>query len=118
MAADAPKTPDELYGAEGDPVEDTTEPEKDFSKPWLDLIKDHDKAGFEDYHKRCDIIEKLYGDADRLASQTRDSEFQIFSANVQVLKPSIYNRAPVPVVVPRFRDRRPLQRVTSEMLER
>src|SRR5580765_2116477 len=105
-------TPDQLYE---DP-EDNDE-ESDDAQSWLDLIKDHDKAGYADYHTRCDKIDKLYADGERLGNKARDSEFAIFWANIQVLKPSIYSRPPVPVVVPRFRDRKPLPRTSAEFLE-
>jgi hypothetical protein len=48
----------------------------------------------------------------------RDRQFQLFWANISVLGPSIYSRPPVPVVVPRFKDRKPLPRLASELLER
>jgi hypothetical protein len=73
---------------------------------------------FRDYHDRAENIEKVYADLGRLASDTRDKQFQLFWANIQVLGPSIYARPPVPVVVPRFKDRKPLSRMASELLER
>ncbi len=87
------------------------------SGPWLAMIADAEKA-FEDYHARADRIDDLYANLRKLAAETRDREFQLFWANVEVLKPSIYARPPVPVCVPKFKDRRPLYRVASEMLER
>ena len=53
-----------------------------------------------------------------LRNQHRDRQFNLFWANLEILKPSIYAKAPVPVVVPKFKDRRPLYQVTSELLER
>jgi hypothetical protein len=84
---------------------------------WLKAIKDAEKA-FADYQAKCDNIDKLYADLSRLASNTRDRQFQMFWANIEVLGPSIYARPPVPVVVPRFKDRKPLPRQASEILER
>ena len=84
---------------------------------WLAQIKDAEKA-FEDYQDRADNIDRLYSDLSRLAASDRDRQFQLFWANVQVLGPSIYSRPPVPVVVPKFKDRRPLYRTASELLER
>ncbi|WP_395449943.1 hypothetical protein ACHMW7_09095 [Aminobacter sp. UC22_36] len=88
------------------------------SKAWLALIASHDRAGFADYHERCGNIEKQYANLARLASMSRDRQFQIFWANIEVLKPSMYARPPVPVVAPRFSDNRPLQRAAAELLER
>lgn len=73
---------------------------------------------FTKYQESCGNVEKLYADAERRSSETADREFQIFWANLEVLKPSIYSRPPVPVVVPRFQNRNPLPRRASEMLER
>jgi len=87
------------------------------ARAWLAQIRTAQVA-FEDYQNRADNIDKLYGDLSKLANVARDRQFQLFWANIQVLGPSIYSRPPVPVVVPRFKDRRPLYRVASEMLER
>lgn len=103
-----------------DPNDDAVDPslKPKSSKAWLKLITDQEKAGYADYQERCTNIEKRYADMARLASVTRDREFQIFWANIEVLKPSMYARPPVPVVTPRFQDRRPIPRTASEMLER
>lgn len=101
---------------EADAIDPALKPKS--SKPWLKLITDQEKAGYRDYQERCTNIEKLYADLEKLASISRDRQFQIFWANVEVLKPSIYSRPPVPVVATRFQDRRPIQRTTAEMLER
>lgn len=87
------------------------------SRRWLAQIEDAEKA-FEDWQKKADNIDKLYANLEKLASETRDREFQIFAANIQVLGPSIYSRPPIPVVVPRFKDRKPVPRMASELLER
>jgi hypothetical protein len=48
----------------------------------------------------------------------RDKEFAMFWANMEVVKPSIYAKPPQPVVVPKFKDRRPVYQAASEMAER
>ncbi|WP_427351143.1 hypothetical protein [Erwinia amylovora] len=88
------------------------------SAPWLNRLERADKAGFSNYQNRCTKIEKLYADLEHLANNARDREMQLFWANLEVLKPSIYSRPPVPVVTPRFKDRRPVPRMASELLER
>jgi hypothetical protein len=95
----------------------TYEPQTGESAGWLAQIAEAQKV-FKTYQDKCDNIDKQYADLQRLASADRSREFQLFWANVQVLAPSIYSRPPVPVVVPKFKDRRPLYRVASEMLER
>jgi hypothetical protein len=42
----------------------------------------------------------------------------MFWANLEVLKPAIYSRPPMPVVVPRWKDHKELPRKASELLER
>ena len=85
--------------------------------PWLALITDATKC-MQKYQDKCDNIDKLYADMDGMAKADGERQFQIFWANLEVLKPSIYSRPPVPVVVPRFKDRKPLPRKASEVLER
>jgi len=93
------------------------EPKTGESAAWLGMIEEAERT-FQDYHKTADHIDKLYASLDNLSAFARDREFQLFWANIQVIGPSIYARPPVPVVVPRFKDRRPLYRVASELLER
>lgn len=85
--------------------------------PWLNLLEDAEEK-FRDWQERADNTDKLFADLQRQASNTRDAEFAMFWANVQVLGPSVYSRKPVPVVVPEFKDRDPVKRQASEMLER
>ncbi|TIN15526.1 MAG: hypothetical protein E5Y51_18130, partial [Mesorhizobium sp.] len=110
------ETEDDELDAGPDAVDPSLKPKS--SKGWLKLITDQEKAGYADYQERCTNIQKRYADMARLASITRDREFQIFWANIEVLKPSMYSRPPVPVVAPRFQDRRPLPRTASELVER
>lgn len=100
--------------ADGEPGPDK-EPKS--SKAWMTLITNAEKV-FADYQDKADGIDKLYADLEKLGSVSRDRQFQLFWANIQVLGPSIYSRPPVPVVVPKFKDCRPLVRTASELLER
>lgn len=84
--------------------------------PWLALITEAEKE-FATYQETCDKVEKLYADT-AAASENADREFQIFWANLEVLKPSIYSRPPVPVVVPRFQNRQEIYLKSAELLER
>jgi len=87
------------------------------SRRWLAEI-DHAEKTFKDWQSKADNLDKLYANLTVLASDGRDRQFQMFWANVQVLGPSIYSRPPIPVVVPRFKDRKPVPRMASELLER
>lgn len=91
------------------------EPRK--SAAWINLITDAEKT-FRTYQEKSDSIDKQFANLERLAQTGRDREFQLFWANIQVIGPSIYSRPPVPVVVPRFKERLPLSVTTSELLER
>ncbi|MGK6313719.1 hypothetical protein [Neorhizobium sp. DT-125] len=105
---------------EAETIDGTEEVVGDAKAPsswWLNAIDEAEKA-FKTYQDKCDKIDKLYADLERLSNSVRDREFQLFWANVQVLGPSVYSRPPVPVVTPRFKDRRPLAQMTSELLER
>lgn len=123
MSAEDPN-PDTFRDAAPDaPIDDKDSEEQGSSKEprsskeWLGAIADAEKA-FHTYQEKADNIDKLYAELERLASTTRDRQFQLFWANISVLGPSVYSRPPVPVVTPRFRDRRPIPRVASELLER
>jgi len=87
------------------------------AKAWLNLLRESEKA-FERWNDHCDAIDKRYANLERLSTKARDREFQMFWANIEVLKPSIYAKPPVPVVVSKFKDRRPLYQAASEMMER
>lgn len=87
------------------------------SRNWLALITEAERV-YDDYQMRCDNIDRLYANLSSLAQLNRDRQYQLFWANVGVVAPSIYSRPPVPVVVPRFKDRKALPRLASELLER
>lgn len=90
---------------------------EDGSQPYLDAIKEAEEA-FRFWNERSDNVAKVYASLAHLARSTSSREFQIFWANMEVLKPSIYQRPPVPVVVPRHSDTGEVPRLASELLER
>jgi hypothetical protein len=87
------------------------------AKAWLNLLTESEDA-FEQWNDHCDKIDRQYANIERLAQHERDREFQMFWANCEVLKPSIYAKPPIPVVVPKFKDRRPVYQQASEVMER
>lgn len=91
------------------------EPQK--SKDWLELVE-HGERYFRDWQARADNIDRIYSDLNRWADSGRDRQFALFWSNIQVMLPAIYARPPIPVVTPKFKDRRPLYRTASEFLER
>ncbi len=106
---------DEIDHIDDEEMDPNAEPKS--SRAWLAQIVEAERA-FESFQVKADAIDRLYADLARLANISKDREFQLFWANIQVLAPSIYSRPPVPVVVPKFKDRRPINRIASEMLER
>lgn len=107
---------DEIDAGEGaEPIVDPDNLKS--SRGWLALITSAERA-FRDWQDRADNVDRAYANLERLASISREREFQLFWANVQVLGPSVYSRPPSPVVVPRFKDQRKLPRTASELLER
>lgn len=84
---------------------------------WQECISDARKY-FAFWNDKCDSIDKLYADLKRLADIQGDREYQMFWANLEILKSSIYARPPAPAVEPRFKDMKPLPRTASEVLER
>jgi hypothetical protein len=96
------------------------EPEADKpmdAEAWCEMIKDAEKV-FENWHQRCDNISKAYASLKSLAAESKEREMSLFWANIEVMKPTIYARAPQPVVVPRFNNRKPVPRAASELVER
>ena len=94
------------------------------AKAWLNLLLESEDA-FEDWNDHCDNVDRLYANLEQLSSPGgapgrafRDREFQMFWANCEVLKPSIYAKPPIPVVTPKFKDRRPVYQQASEVMER
>jgi plasmid stabilization system protein ParE len=116
MADDRPVKPTD-EDIRHDDLEYSPAAEPRMAKAWLNLLLESEKA-FESWNDHCDNIDKRYANLERLADKARDREFQMLWANCEVLKPSIYAKAPVPVVVPKFKDRRPVYQSASEVMER
>lgn len=88
----------------------------------LQAIK-HAEKKLDPWQTKADRIDKLYANLNSWGAYSQsdsfsDKEFNLFWASMEVIKPSIYSRPPVPVVTPVFKDRRPVVRTASEMLER
>jgi hypothetical protein len=100
-----------------DDLEFNPELEPKSAKAWINLLRESEDA-FDDWHSHCDRIDEQFASLQRLGQLVRDREFQMFWANMEVIKPSIYAKPPVPVVVTKFKDRRPVYQAASEMAER
>jgi hypothetical protein len=115
--AEADKTGAAADDIRHDDLEYNPKHEPTKSKAWLNLLNESE-AAFEKWNTHCDNIDKQYANLERLSGMARDKEFQMFWANCEVIKPSIYAKPPVPVVVPKFKDRRPVYQAASELMER
>lgn len=87
----------------------------DSQKYWLKEIERAEKY-FDKWWKRADKLVNLYRKQNSENSTKR--RFSMLWANTEVLKPAVYARAPVPQVSRRYKDKDPVGRVASELLER
>jgi len=87
------------------------------SGEYLELIEGAERY-FNNWQVRADNIDRLFSDAEHLSRAKVDREFNLFWSNIQTMSPQIYARPPIPVVTPKFKDRRPVYRTASEFLER
>lgn len=90
--------------------------EQGTAKRWLDAIRNAEKV-FDRYNDSADKVEKQYADLERLA-QGKDDAFNIFWANMEIMRPSVYQRPPQPVVMPRHTDTGEIPRKGAELMER
>lgn len=83
---------------------------------WEGKLKDYKRDIEDKWSDQRKNLDKLYSRDER--AESADREYSIFWANIEVLKPAIYARSPVPVVVPRFKDGNDVARAASDTLER
>jgi hypothetical protein len=84
---------------------------------WDSFLNDYNRA-FSEWNEKIDRLEKIYADEAMLKRDSNDTEMKIFWANMEVLNPSVYSRAPKPVVAAKFKSRKPVVQRGSEVLER
>lgn len=83
---------------------------------WLAEIKAYD-ASFKPWSSRSEKIVKRYRD-ERENENDSTKRFNILWANTETLKPALYTQAPMPNVSRRNKDRDPIGRAASQILER
>lgn len=83
---------------------------------WITEIKLYEKKR-ERFDERAKKILKRYKD-ERASARVNDARMNVFWANVETLKPTVYARAPKPVVKRRYRDDDPVARVAATIVER
>lgn len=83
----------------------------------LSAIKKAERA-LNAWQGLCDEIDEVYA-CDRIEDTTWiDPDYDLFWSSMEIMKPATYCHPPQPVVSPQFKDRRKLQNVTAELLER
>ncbi|MGL4811895.1 MAG: hypothetical protein ACRCXM_08965 [Beijerinckiaceae bacterium] len=99
-----------------DTLEDEEDPKS--SEILLAAIKQAEKS-FSAYNQVCQQIDDLYSlQSIDIFADDKGNDFQLFWASMEILKPSVYSRPPIPVVAPKFKDRDPVINTASQMLER
>lgn len=83
---------------------------------WLAEIRAYDTT-FKPWTERCKKIVKRYRDEQETETASV-ARFNILWANVQIMAPALYAKPPVPDVSRRYKDRDPIARTASTVLER
>lgn len=87
---------------------------------WLDQIQAiDDSAEYKRWFKRGEDIEKRYRDErNRVSNEDGTRRYNSLWSNVEILKPALYGREPLPVAERRFHDKDPVGRGAATILER
>lgn len=83
----------------------------------LSAIKKAERA-LTDWQGLCDRIDDIYSRKECYSEDWIDPDYDLFWSSMEIMKPAVYAHPPQPVVSPQFKDRRPLQNTTAELLER
>lgn len=89
---------------------------EELGRKWCAEIQAAEKA-HQKWIERGAKIEKIYAD-ERETSAATSRKFNILYSNVETLRPAVYMRTPKAKCVRRYRDRDPVARLASMMLER
>ena len=88
------------------------------AKAWINLLEEIEKA-FEDWNDHCrQDRQTICQPRPALEASQRTANSQCSGRTVKSSSRSIYAKPPVPVVVPKFHDRRPVYQAASELMER
>ena len=99
-----------------DPDDKTT----DLSQHWLDEIERYQKASRKWRADSKRIIDRYRLEGSDLESESRSSRqtFNILWSNTQTMKPALFARVPEIIAERRHRDRDPVGRIASEVIQR
>lgn len=105
---------DQKQGAAVYETENDAKDKAAFVKLWCDAL-DLSSKEEEDWRKVADEARKVY-------EASKDAEtgtaFNIYYANIETLRPALYNSAPIPDVRRRFGDRDPAAKAVADIIER
>lgn len=89
------------------------------AKFWLDQINAvKDNSQMKHWYKRGQSIVQRYRDERNRTDEEGTRRYNALWANVEVLKPALYGKMPLPVAERRFKDKDPTGRAAAQILER
>lgn len=106
----------EATGATAQELEEPPKNVEELARKWCAEIKAAEKAQAK-WLDRGKKIEKIYAD-ERDMTTARARKFNILYSNVETLRPAVYMQTPKAKAVRRYRDRDPVARLASMLLER
>jgi hypothetical protein len=90
---------------------------EDLQSYWMRQINRYEKK-FESWKTRVSKIVRLYKRQSEHEGDRASRRYAMLWANTEILKPAVYGQPPTPVVVRRFKQKDPMARFASEVLER
>lgn len=106
----------EATGSTSEELDKPARDQEELARKWRAEIKAAEKAQ-KKWVDRGQKIEKIYAD-ERDLTTARQRKFNILYSNVETLRPAVYMQTPKAKAVRRYRDRDPVARLASMMLER
>jgi len=89
------------------------------AKFWYDQIEKTGKdRAYQQYIKRGHKIEARYRDERNKTDEDERRKYSSLWSNIEILKPAIYGRTPLPLAERRFGDKDPIARGAAQILER
>ncbi len=107
---------EEATGSTSEDAELPANDDAELARKWCAEIKAAEKAQ-KKWVERGRKIEKIYAD-ERDLNTARARKFNILYSNVETLRPAVYMQTPKAKAVRRYRDRDPVARLASMLLER
>lgn len=89
------------------------------AKFWLDQINSvKDNSQYKHWLRRGETIIRRYRDERNRTDEEGQRRYNALWANVEILKPALYGKTPLPVAERRFKDKDPTGRAAAQILER